>query len=304
MLQQMLPLVTVVTLTYNKFQFIYDTIDSVLEQSYPNIEYIISDDGSKNFPGQELNYYIEARRGVNIKRYKVISNECNCGTVKNLNNAYRAALGDILIPLSADDIFYDKDVIKKIVNVFIRKRCNLLVTSRMICDEFGCELKVSPSQREVDYINKLNTPLKQHIAFITDEFYHMASGSALYISREFFNKFGYFDESYFLWEDGPFLTKVTMSDTITHEYSIISIKYRLGGISNGKTSPIMRKDRIHYNNTDRISSINALPWYIKRKVKYISRRYICKTKKDIILLYVLYLDVIFCKLLYKIKIKG
>ena len=38
------PLVSVVTITYRKFEYIYDTIDSVLNQDYDNIEYIISDD--------------------------------------------------------------------------------------------------------------------------------------------------------------------------------------------------------------------------------------------------------------------
>ena len=44
------PLVTIVTPTFEKFDKIYCTIDSVLKQNYCNIEFILSDDASKAFP--------------------------------------------------------------------------------------------------------------------------------------------------------------------------------------------------------------------------------------------------------------
>ena len=49
-----LPLVTVITLSYNNEQYIFEAINSVLKQTYPNIEYIISDDGSVEFPESSI----------------------------------------------------------------------------------------------------------------------------------------------------------------------------------------------------------------------------------------------------------
>lgn len=52
------PVVTVVTLSYKKFDYIFHAIDSVLSQTYPYIEYIIADDGSPNFPMDEIEEYV------------------------------------------------------------------------------------------------------------------------------------------------------------------------------------------------------------------------------------------------------
>ena len=57
-----MPLVTIVTLTYKKFNDLKKCIHSVLIQNYPNIEYIISDDGSENFPYEEIKKYIEENK--------------------------------------------------------------------------------------------------------------------------------------------------------------------------------------------------------------------------------------------------
>ena len=114
------PMVSVVTLTYKKFEYIYDAIDSVLSQKYPCIEYIISDDGSCNFPQKEIEEYISRHKRKNILKFCVMSSEKNNGTVKNINRAYRFASGDILIPLSADDIFYSDNVVDKIVSIMVQ----------------------------------------------------------------------------------------------------------------------------------------------------------------------------------------
>ena len=43
-------LISVVVITYREFSYIYETIDSILQQDYPNIEIVITDDASLDFP--------------------------------------------------------------------------------------------------------------------------------------------------------------------------------------------------------------------------------------------------------------
>ena len=51
------PKLTVVTPTYNQGQFIEKTIDSVLSQGYPNLEFIIVDGGSKDNTVEKIKQY-------------------------------------------------------------------------------------------------------------------------------------------------------------------------------------------------------------------------------------------------------
>lgn len=296
-------IISIVTLTYKKFENIYRAIDSVLIQSYPNIEYIIADDGSPNFPEKEIYNYIIKNKKNNIVSFKIIKNKTNKGTVRNINNAYSQAIGDIIMPLSGDDIFYDSSVVSKIVERFNDLGSDLIVSSRMICDKEGNELYQLPKKKNLKRIYALNTPYRQHNAFLTEEFYDMASGSVMYLKKSLLENYGYFDESYRLWEDGPFLTKYTKKNCITSCYDIISIKYCLGGISNEAMNPLMINDIIHYNKTDRIEEINKVGGFTKQKIHYLCERYQCETWIDILIVYLKYPLVLLSKFIYKYIIK-
>ena len=77
------PLVSCITTTYKKFNYLYQTLDSIFMQDYPNIEIIIGDDGSSDFPEQELKNYIEKHKGKNITNVVIHHEEKNRGTVSN-----------------------------------------------------------------------------------------------------------------------------------------------------------------------------------------------------------------------------
>lgn len=50
------PLISVITLSYNS-EYLMESIRSVLRQTYENIQYVIVDDGSKEFDEQEIIHY-------------------------------------------------------------------------------------------------------------------------------------------------------------------------------------------------------------------------------------------------------
>ena len=56
-------------LTYKKFDYLYEALDSVFIQDYPNIEIIIGDDCSPEFPRKEIDQYIESAQSIRILIY-------------------------------------------------------------------------------------------------------------------------------------------------------------------------------------------------------------------------------------------
>ena len=92
-----LPLVSIVTPTYNRERYILETVESVLSQTYPKIEYIVVDDGSTDGTLAVLEGYKE--------KIKVEAQE-NMGQVKTLNNAWAKCSGKYIGYLSSDDVLY------------------------------------------------------------------------------------------------------------------------------------------------------------------------------------------------------
>lgn len=97
------PLVTVVTPSLNQGAFIAETIESVLAQDYPHLEYLIMDGGSTDGTLEIL------RRYDHDPRLTWIS-EPDTGMANALNKGFARARGDILTWLNSDDTFIGQPV--------------------------------------------------------------------------------------------------------------------------------------------------------------------------------------------------
>jgi glycosyltransferase len=109
------PLVTIITTALNCADTLEATIQSVLSQSYPNIEYIIVVSKSHDGTPDIIEKYKE-------EIDKIIFDQAK-GIYSVLNSGLRTARGDIVGTLNSDDLYANKDVIGRVVNEF--GRCNL-----------------------------------------------------------------------------------------------------------------------------------------------------------------------------------
>jgi glycosyltransferase involved in cell wall biosynthesis len=91
------PKVTIVTPVYNQGQFLEETVRSVLLQGYPNIEYIIVDDGSTDHSVEIIRKY--------EKHLACWTSQENRGQSNALNKGFANATGDIHGYLNSDDIY-------------------------------------------------------------------------------------------------------------------------------------------------------------------------------------------------------
>ena len=121
--------VSVITPAYNQANFIEETIVSILEQDYPDIEYIVFDDGSTDITFELLQRY----QG----RLRYIRHD-NIGESKTVNNGYYLCHGEIVGVVNSDDPLYSKDAISKIVSSFQEHPNALAVYPDWVSiDEYG-----------------------------------------------------------------------------------------------------------------------------------------------------------------------
>lgn len=94
------PLVSVVIATYNGERFLAEQLESILNQTYSNIEIIAVDDCSTDNTVAILKEYAAAD-----SRIKVVVNDANIGYVKNFEKGLKLASGDYIAPSDQDDIW-------------------------------------------------------------------------------------------------------------------------------------------------------------------------------------------------------
>lgn len=95
------PLVSVVCLCYNHARFVEEAIESVLAQTYPNVELIILDDASADNSVAVIEKKIADHPDI-----KFLSLKENVGNCKAFNTGYALSSGQYIIDFAADDILY------------------------------------------------------------------------------------------------------------------------------------------------------------------------------------------------------
>ncbi len=92
--------VSIITPSYNSFNFIGETINSVIAQTYENWEMIIVDDCSKDNSVELIREYVKKD-----SRIKLIQNEVNKGAAETRNEALKVAKGRFIAFLDSDDLW-------------------------------------------------------------------------------------------------------------------------------------------------------------------------------------------------------
>lgn len=127
--------VSVIMPAYNCEQFIAEAIDSVLQQTYTNIELIVIDDCSTDNTFSIIEQY-----AVCDPRVRTLRNSANCGVAKTRNCGLDMAEGDYVAFLDSDDI-WDIDKLRKQMELALKANADIVYSSYGFIDEDGNEIK-------------------------------------------------------------------------------------------------------------------------------------------------------------------
>ncbi|MBQ3799225.1 MAG: glycosyltransferase family 2 protein, partial [Treponema sp.] len=96
-----MPKISVVTSVYNCERFVGETIQSVINQTFTDWEYILIDDCSKDRSAEIIQSFADKD-----PRIRLIRNEQNQGQCRNLNHGIQLAKGEYIARLDHDDLCY------------------------------------------------------------------------------------------------------------------------------------------------------------------------------------------------------
>ena len=102
------PLVSVIIPAFNAAEYIRQTLNSVLAQTYQAMEVIVVDDGSSDATGAIVEEFVKKDARVQLVR------QSNAGVGAARNTAIRMARGEYIAPLDADDIWFPEKLEKQV----------------------------------------------------------------------------------------------------------------------------------------------------------------------------------------------
>lgn len=146
------PLVSVVIPCYNHERFVQDSIQSVIDQTYENIELIIIDDGSQDRSVLKIKEMVKLceERFVRFEfRYRA-----NIGLSATLNEALAWCKGEYYSAIASDDIMLPKKTIIQVNFLNINKDINGVFGNAKLVDSNGTEINIiKPSKRKLTFKN-------------------------------------------------------------------------------------------------------------------------------------------------------
>lgn len=220
---------------YNVGDFLRASIDSILNQTYKNFEFIVVNDASTDETSKILNFYKKQD-----KRIRIFTNKINLGISRSANIAIAEAKGQFIARMDADDIAISDRIEKQVE--FLNKHKNAVAVGGQceLIDKDGLKIgeKLFPTDfKHVKQMIFANVPLQQ---------------PTLMVNKKLLPK-------NFVWYDNNFSS--------AEELELIFKLFKIGEVRNLKD--IILKYRIHSMNTSFVNPKKTFYLTLKTRIKAI-----------------------------------
>jgi len=203
--------VSIITVVWNNKNTIKDAIDSVLNQTYKDIEYIIID-------GASTDGTVEIVQSYGGKVSKFVS-EPDKGLYNAMNKGVALSTGDVVGILNSDDFYIDEFVIEKVVKEFEEKNVDSVYADLVYVEPKNLNKTV----RYYDS-SKFN-PSKFSYGW-------MPAHPTFFVKKDTYEKHGVFRTDLKIAADFDILIRFLLTHKISYSYmQEVLVKMRVGGVS-------------------------------------------------------------------------
>ena len=203
--------ISIITACYNSATTIRETVDSVLAQDYPDIEYIIVDGGSSDGT-------MEIVRGYG-DRIDVVISETDQGIYDAMNKGIQVATGDVVGLLNSDDFYVDESSVRQLIERMENAGSDTVFADLVIVD-------ARDTERIVRYYDSSSFHPRRLC------YGWMPAHPTFLVKRELYEKFGGFSLDYRIAADFEMVVRLLHTAGASYAYlPVVVIKMRVGGIS-------------------------------------------------------------------------
>lgn len=269
-------IVSVVVITYNSAATILETLESIKNQTYQNIELIISDDASKDDTVEICRNWLKdnSSRFVNSD---LITVDKNTGVAPNCNRGVSNSHGVWIKVIAGDDLLTEDGIIHYMRYVHSHPDTKILFGRLEFIGNNSEMVEVNRKHYEENLYPKFQLSQKAQLDSYLKEQY--IPGPGIFYSKDLWVRIGGYDERYPMCEEDPFYTKTLLFGHRIEWVNEVCVLYRISDTSlcrskRGLYIHSMDKSRFFNNTVSRVLiKRGEYRYVIKRCLSYIYRKY-------------------------------
>ena len=250
--------ISVITATWNSGKTIGDTLRSVLNQSFTNVEHIIKDGGSKDDTLEicksfDQKYYTDGDKGRTIN----ILSDKDKGIYDAMNQGIEAATGDVIGILNSDDFYTSDDVLAR------------------VAEEFEKSPELEAVYGDIHFVKDEN--LKKCTRYFSSRYFRpwalrfgfMPAHPSFYVRREVYEKYGLYDLDFRTSSDFEMMVRLFVKEKIHARYiNKDFVTMRAGGES---TAGLAAKKKVNHDIAGSLRKHGIYSNQVFQSMRYIWR---------------------------------
>ena len=239
--------ISIITIVYNRRHCIAHCIQSVLDQTYPDVEHIIIDGGSTDGTQEEIEKYRD--------KLAYYISEKDEGVFDAYNKGIKNATGDIVGVLNSDDFFFDSDTLQKVAEAFKASGADLVYAKGLFVD-----------QEHTERIKRVysSKPFNKRFLF----YGWIPLHTTIFVRREIFSTHGVYNDGYTIASDYEISLR-WFSNNELEKYFLDEwvVKMRLGGLSTSAKLQIQKsREDLRIIKMYKLNGVFTLACKIARKI--------------------------------------
>ena len=242
------PLVSVRILTYNSSKYIEETLDSVFNQTYNNIELVVSDDYSKDDTVRIVTDWIE-RHKERFAKVVFLTSPVNTGVCANSKRSLEVVSGDWIKGLGGDDLL-TPNAIERYVSFAQDNNCEICAARMGYINDYSQEIVIKHGTTHVNYMDYLNRSYKKQLRLCKQKI--IVPGPVLFYSRKVLQATGLPDGRFGAADEWSFL------------YMVLKSGFRIFGLDD-----VLVNYRVRKGSLTHLGKSNKTPYYRECNLKFL-----------------------------------